>query len=54
MTASFTISAFGDEIADDLDTQLETMLRLNVHFLELRGVWGKNVSISVMTRLRHQ
>ncbi len=43
MSGSFKISAFGDEIADDLDTQLSTLSKLKIRFLELRGVWGKNV-----------
>ena len=42
-TASFTISAFGDEIADDLETQLQTLNDLKIPGLELRGAWGRNV-----------
>ena len=38
-----TISAFGDEIAADLETQIETMNNLNIHNLELRSAWGTNV-----------
>ncbi|MEM8530393.1 MAG: sugar phosphate isomerase/epimerase family protein [Chloroflexota bacterium] len=41
--ATFTLSAFGDEIIDDLATQLEVLSAENVHHLELRGAWGKNV-----------
>jgi sugar phosphate isomerase/epimerase len=39
----FRISAFGDEIADDLETQARTLRDLNIRFLDLRGAWGKNV-----------
>ena len=39
----FTLSAFGDEIADDLATQLDVLAAEDVHFLELRGAWGTNV-----------
>jgi len=39
----FRISAFGDEIADDLETQLRVLNDLRIHYLELRGVWDKNV-----------
>ncbi len=39
----FVLSAFGDEIADDLATQLEVLKSEGVHNLELRGAWGKNV-----------
>ena len=40
---TFTLSAFGDEIADDLATQLDVLHAEDVHFLELRGAWGTNV-----------
>lgn len=43
MSATFSLSAFGDEIAADLKTQLETLKGLNVNYLELRNVDGKNV-----------
>ncbi len=42
-TAQFTISAFGDEIASDLETQLKTLNELNIPGLELRAAWGTNV-----------
>ena len=42
-TASFTISAFGDEIAPDLESQLQTLNDLKIPCLELRAVWGQNV-----------
>jgi sugar phosphate isomerase/epimerase len=41
--ATFTLSAFGDEIAPDLDEQLTTLDALNVGYLDLRGAWGTNV-----------
>lgn len=37
------MSAFGDEIADDLGTQLHVLAGEGVAFLEFRGAWGKNV-----------
>lgn len=40
---AWRISAFGDEISDDLSEQLRVMRLLKVGYLELRGVWGKNV-----------
>jgi sugar phosphate isomerase/epimerase len=43
MAATFTLSAFGDEIADDLATQLDVLVSEGVRHLELRGAWGKNV-----------
>jgi sugar phosphate isomerase/epimerase len=44
MTASFRLSAFGDEIAIDLAEQLKTLTDLNVRGLDLRSAWGKNVA----------
>jgi sugar phosphate isomerase/epimerase len=43
MTASFTLSAFGDEIAADLEEQLAHLNDLGIHWLDLRGAWGINV-----------
>ncbi len=37
------ISAFADEISDDLDIQIQNLLANQVDYIELRGVWGKNV-----------
>jgi sugar phosphate isomerase/epimerase len=42
-TATFVLSAFGDEIADDLTEQLHLLRDLRVGYLELRGAWGQNV-----------
>jgi sugar phosphate isomerase/epimerase len=39
----FRISAFGDEIASDLETQIAALCRHTIRFLELRGAWGMNV-----------
>lgn len=39
----FTISAFGDEIAEDLDTQVRILNELKIPGLDVRGAWGKNV-----------
>lgn len=43
MSALFTLSAFGDEIAPALADQLIVLRELKIGYLELRGVWGKNV-----------
>jgi len=42
-TPKATISAFGDEIADDLNEQLTVLNGLRIDWLDLRGAWGKNV-----------
>ena len=39
----WTLSAFADEIDDDLDAQLDTLAAEQIRHLDLRGVWGKNV-----------
>jgi sugar phosphate isomerase/epimerase len=44
MTATFRLSAFGDEISNDLAEQLQVLVGLNVRGLDLRSAWGKNVS----------
>ena len=43
--AQFTLSAFGDEIAQDLAEQLRVLADLHVPGLDLRGAWGRNVSV---------
>lgn len=39
----FVLSAFGDEIAADLAVQLDVLSALDIHHVELRGAWGRNV-----------
>jgi sugar phosphate isomerase/epimerase len=41
--AAFTLSAFGDEIAEDLEEQLSLLNELVIGYLELRAAWGVNV-----------
>lgn len=40
---SFTLSAFGDEIDPDLQTQLDLLHAEQIRCLELRSAWGRNV-----------
>ena len=42
-TPLFILSAFGDEIDNDLDNQLKVLNELRIGYLELRSVWGTNV-----------
>ena len=37
------LSAFADEISSDLDEQIAVLQSENIHYLDLRGVWGTNV-----------
>lgn len=39
----FILSGFADEISPDLNVQLDVLGKLEISYLELRGVWGKNV-----------
>ncbi len=39
----WTLSAFADEIAPDLNVQLDTLDSESIRHLEFRGVWNKNV-----------
>ncbi len=41
--AAFVVSAFGDEIDDDLETQLRLLREISIGSLEFRSAWGKNV-----------
>ncbi len=46
------ISAFADEISDDLDIQIQNLQANDVGYIELRGVWGKNVMALSEAELR--
>jgi 3-dehydroshikimate dehydratase len=37
------LSAFADEIAVDLEEQVEVLLSENIHYIEFRSAWGINV-----------
>jgi len=41
--AAFALSAFGDEIAKDLNDQLMLLKELDIHHLDLRSAWGKGL-----------
>ncbi len=43
MTSRFILSAFGDEISEDVDQQLTVLNQLGIGYLELRSAWGTNV-----------
>ena len=40
---SYRLSAFVDEISDDLDEQIRVLKQCEISAIELRGVWGKHV-----------
>ena len=37
------ISGFGDEIAQDFETQLREMRKINLNYIALRNLWGVNI-----------
>jgi sugar phosphate isomerase/epimerase len=39
----FTVSGFADEVASDLETQLDVFERLGIDYVDLRSAWGTNV-----------
>jgi sugar phosphate isomerase/epimerase len=39
----WTLTGFADEIANELEIQVDTLTAESMRYLELRGVWGKNV-----------
>lgn len=43
MSAQFVLSAFGDEVDDDLARQLDVLATCGIWHLELRSAWGRNV-----------
>ena len=50
-TASFTISAFGDEIAADLESQLQTLNDLKIPCLELRAAMSAAGTAARMSQI---
>ena len=42
--SSFILSGFGDEIASELEEQLAALQSLGINYIELRGIWGKNIA----------
>ncbi|MGQ9827376.1 MAG: sugar phosphate isomerase/epimerase family protein [Roseiflexus sp.] len=53
MTTDFRLSAFGDEIADDLTEQLDLLQSEGIGALEVRAVWGRGVLELTPDDLRH-
>lgn len=44
MLKNIEISGFSDEISSDFDVQLETVHKLGMHYISLRGIDGYNIS----------
>ncbi|MCR5684633.1 MAG: sugar phosphate isomerase/epimerase [Lachnospiraceae bacterium] len=43
MNKKYSLTGFADEIADDLSTQIEMLHKLNMHYVEMRGVDGNTL-----------
>lgn len=43
MNSNFVLSGFADEIANDLTTQMTIIEKLDMHYIEMRGVDGDNL-----------
>ncbi|MBQ7775663.1 MAG: sugar phosphate isomerase/epimerase [Lachnospiraceae bacterium] len=52
MNNKYLISGFADEIAQDLTTQLEGLKKLDMHFMEMRGVDGNNLIFHTPEKVR--
>lgn len=42
--AEFILTGFGDEIDAALDVQMDVMEKLDIHYIETRGIDGKNIA----------
>lgn len=40
---AFILSAFGDEIAIDMEEQIKIIKKLDINYMDIRNAWGKNV-----------
>ena len=48
----FILSAFADEIADDLRTQMDVLDEHGIKYIEMRGVNGKNITSHSLDEVR--
>lgn len=52
MNKNIKISGFADEIAGDLVTQVENLKKLNMNYVEMRGVDGDNLIFHTDEKVR--
>ncbi|PHK49390.1 sugar phosphate isomerase/epimerase family protein [Staphylococcus edaphicus] len=52
MLKNIAISGFSDEISSDLETQLQTVHDLGMHFISLRGIDGENIGKFTVEKIR--
>lgn len=50
--SEFVLSAFGDEIAPDLKTQMDVLEQHNIYHIEIRGANGKNITEHSLDEVR--
>lgn len=46
-----TLTGFADEISPDLDVQMDVLDSLDIHYIEMRGVDGRNLATTLWKRL---
>ncbi len=52
MNEKYLLSGFADEIAPDLTTQVESLKKLGMHYMEMRSVDGNNLIFHSMEKVR--
>ncbi|MBQ2626359.1 MAG: sugar phosphate isomerase/epimerase [Eubacterium sp.] len=52
MWNEITITGFADEIAPELETQIEVSRKLDIHYIEMRGVGGKGLVFHTIPEVR--
>lgn len=50
--SEFVISGFSDEISSEFSVQLETIRKMNIAYIEIRGVDGKNIVDHTLDEVR--
>lgn len=52
MNQKYLLSGFADEISSDLTTQLDSLKKLDMHYVEMRGVDGSNLIFHSMKKVK--
>lgn len=51
--SNFTLSAFSDEIDDNLEVAMDVLQSFDIHHIEIRGVDGRNISTLTLEETEH-
>ncbi|WP_235198460.1 hypothetical protein [Staphylococcus xylosus] len=52
MLNNIAISGFSDEISSDLDTQLQKVSELGMHYISLRGIDDENIGDYTVEKIK--